>query len=130
MSDSSAPKRFEFTVTAESGFVAEHSDPDKNHYVFVYRIKVRNTGSESAKLLSRHWIITDSHHKMQEVRGRGVVGEQPVIKPGEVFEYTSSCPLTTAVGTMRGRYQCEGEDGTLFEAVIPEIVLSVPRVLH
>ena len=126
----SAPKQYEFTVTAESGFVAEHSDPDKNHYVFVYRIKVRNTGTASANLLSRHWIITDSHHKVQEVRGQGVVGEQPVIKPGEVFEYTSSCPLSTAVGTMRGRYECEGDDGTPFVAVVPQIVLSVPRVLH
>lgn len=129
MSDTPS-KRYEFTVMVESSFVPEQSDPDKNSYLFVYRIQIRNTGQYPAQLISRQWLITDSNQKVQEVRGLGVVGQQPTLKPGEHFEYTSTCPLSTPVGTMRGSYQCVGEDGSLFETAIPQIVLSVPRVLH
>ena len=89
-----------------------------------------NTGEMAAKVISRHWIITDSDSQIQEVRGMGVVGEQPTIRPGASYEYTSGSSLTTMVGTMRGTYQLTAEDGTKFEASIPEFTLSVPRVLH
>ncbi len=111
-------------------FVAEQSDPAADVYLFAYTIRVQNTGDIAAQLLSRHWIITDGNGKVEEVRGPGVVGEQPRLAPGEAFEYTSGCPLTTPVGTMRGSYQCTAEDGKAFEVPIPEFVLSIPRVLH
>jgi len=81
-------------------------------------------------LISRHWIITDANNKVEEVQGLGVVGEQPMLKPGEAFEYTSGCPIATPVGSMRGSYQCVAEDGTRFDAPIPEFLLSMPRTLH
>ncbi len=122
--------KYEFTVTAAPKYLAEHSDPDANQYVFAYTITVHNTGEVRAKLLSRHWVITDGEGRVEEVRGDGVVGEQPVLAPGEAFRYTSGCPLETPVGSMRGTYHCVAEDGTRFEAPIPEFVLAVPRVLH
>jgi ApaG protein len=91
---------------------------------------VRNTGEVAAKLLSRHWIITDADGDVEDVRGDGVVGEQPVLRPGEAFQYTSGCPLTTPVGSMKGTYHCVAEDGTRFDATVPEFILSMPRVLH
>jgi ApaG protein len=93
-------------------------------------VTIRNTGEVAAQLVSRHWIITDADGQIEEVRGPGVVGEQPVLKPGQSFRYTSGCPLSTPVGSMHGSYQCIAEDGTAFEATIPEFVLSVPRTLH
>jgi len=122
--------KYEFTVTAAPKYLAEHSDPDANHYVFAYTITVHNTGEVSAQLISRHWVITDGEGRVEEVRGEGVVGEQPVLAPGEAFRYTSGCPLETPVGSMRGTYHCVAEDGTRFEAEVPEFVLAVPRVLH
>ena len=122
--------RPEFTVTVVPRFMASQSDPDNDEYVFAYTVTVRNTGDITAKLVSRHWIISDANQNVEHVRGEGVVGEQPVLKPGEAFEYTSGCPLPTPVGTMRGTYQCVAEDGTRFDAEIPEFVLSVPRALH
>jgi ApaG protein len=122
--------RPEFTVSAVPRYIAAQSDPDNDQYVFAYTITVRNTGDITAKLVSRHWIITDAHQRVEHVRGDGVVGEQPILKPGEAFEYTSGCPLPTPVGTMRGTYHCVAEDGTRFEAAIPEFVLSAPRALH
>jgi len=122
--------KYEFTVTAAPKYLAEHSDPDANQYVFAYTITVHNTGEVSARLISRHWVITDGEGRVEEVRGEGVVGEQPVLAPGEAFRYTSGCPLETPVGSMRGTYHCVAEDGTRFEAAIPEFVLAVPRVLH
>jgi ApaG protein len=122
--------KYEFTVNAEPRFVPEQSDPEGGNYLFAYRITVRNTGAVTAQLLSRHWIITDAEGHVEEVRGDGVVGEQPVLRPGEAFQYTSGCPLPTPVGTMRGRYFCVAEDGTRFEVEIPQFVLSAPRVLH
>ena len=98
--------------------------------MFAYTITIRNIGAMPAQLLSRHWIITDGNNHVQEVRGPGVVGEQPLLAPGEQFEYTSGTALATPVGTMRGTYQMVAEDGTHFDAEIPEFTLSVPRVLH
>ena len=122
--------RPEFTVTVVPRYLASQSDPDNDQYVFAYTVTVRNTGDIAAKLISRHWIITDGNQNVEHVRGEGVVGEQPVLQPGEAFEYTSGCPLETPVGTMQGSYQCVAADGTKFDAVIPEFVLSMPRVLH
>jgi ApaG protein len=123
-------KKYEITVVADAAYLADQSDPSRNQYAFAYTITVTNTGSIPAQLLSRHWIITDSDHHVQEVKGLGVVGQQPRLKPGESFEYTSGASLPTAVGTMRGTYQMVAEDGHTFEADIPVFTLSVPRVLH
>ncbi|MDZ7652020.1 MAG: Co2+/Mg2+ efflux protein ApaG [Burkholderiaceae bacterium] len=122
--------KYEFTVTASPKYLAEQSDPEANQFVFAYTITVQNTGETTAKLISRHWVITDAEGKVEEVKGDGVVGEQPVLAPGEAFRYTSGCPLETPVGSMRGTYHCVAEDGTHFDAAIPEFVLAMPRVLH
>lgn len=122
--------RPEFTVTVVPRFIASQSDPDNDRYAFAYTVTVRNTGDIAAKLVSRHWIITDGNQNIEHVRGEGVVGEQPILKPGEAFEYTSGCPLETPVGTMQGAYHCVAADGTTFDAEIPEFVLSMPSALH
>lgn len=122
--------RYEIAVTAVAQYIAEQSDEAEGRYVFAYTITLRNTGSVGAKLLSRHWYITDATNQVQEVRGAGVVGEHPFLKPGESFEYTSGAAIATPVGTMRGSYRMEAEDGTQFDAPIPEFMLSMPRVLH
>jgi ApaG protein len=123
-------KRYDITVSARTEYLAEQSDEGKGRYVFAYTITIRNTGTLPAQLISRHWIITDSRGQVQEVRGLGVIGVQPLIKPGEQYEYTSGTALGTAVGTMKGSYQMVAEDGKAFDAPIPEFTLSVPRVLH
>jgi len=123
-------KKYDISVAANATYVADQSDPSRNQYVFSYKITVTNTGSVPAKLISRHWIITDGEHRVQEVKGLGVIGQQPLLKPGESFEYTSGTHLATPVGTMRGTYQMIAEDGSAFEATIPLFTLSVPRVLH
>jgi ApaG protein len=123
-------RRYEITVVPKVSFLADQSDPGKNHYVFSYTITITNTGDITAQLVSRHWIITDAEHKVQEVKGLGVVGQQPLLKPGESFEYTSGASIPTAVGTMRGTYQMRAEDGQTFDAPIPAFTLSVPRTLH
>lgn len=128
--DDSQPGKYHITVEAEAFFLPDQSDEDQDRYVFAYKIRITNTGSVPAQLISRHWIITDSESKLQEVRGLGVIGEQPRLMPGENFEYSSGASIATPVGTMRGSYQMVAEDGTQFEAPIPEFVLSVPRVLH
>ena len=122
--------KYHVKVTAQSFFPPEQSDQENDQYVFAYIISIKNVGQVPAKLISRHWIITDADNQVQEVRGMGVIGEQPVLKPGDHFEYTSGSSINTIVGTMRGAYQMLAEDGTKFEAVIPEFTLSVPRVLH
>jgi ApaG protein len=122
--------KYEFTVTASPQFIAEQSDPEADQYVFAYTITVHNTGEMTARLLSRHWVITDADGNVEEVKGDGVVGEQPLLRPGEAFRYTSGCPLETPFGSMRGTYHCVAEDGTHFDATVPEFVLSGPRVLH
>jgi len=117
-------------IVAQVKHLAEQSDEADNRFVFSYTITLTNNGDSTVQLLSRHWIITDSNNQVQEVRGQGVVGEQPVLKPGQSFEYTSGTVLSTPVGTMSGSYQMVAEDGSKFEATIPQFVLSVPRVLH
>jgi ApaG protein len=122
--------KYEVAVSSQTQYVPEQSDEQGGRYVFAYTITIRNTGSVPAQLISRHWIITDAGNQVQEVRGLGVVGAQPLLKPGESFEYTSGTAIATPVGTMRGSYQMVAEDGTRFDAAIPEFTLSVPRVLH
>ena len=117
-------------VDVETRYIEDQSNPEQNYYVFAYTITIRNKGQQSAKLLTRHWVITDSNQKIQEVRGDGVVGEQPLLMPGEQFVYTSGTMLETAVGTMKGSYQMLADDGSQFDATIDEFVLSTPRVLH
>lgn len=123
-------KRYEITVSPKVTFLPEQSDPEKNHFVFAYTITVTNTGSVTAQLVSRHWIITDADHRVQEVKGIGVVGQQPLLQPGESYEYTSGASIPTPVGTMRGTYRMRADDSHEFDAVIPPFTLSVPRVLH
>jgi ApaG protein len=125
-----ADKKYEITVTTRTTYIPEQSDANKGRYVFAYTITLKNTGSVAAQLVSRHWIITDANNQSQEVRGLGVVGEQPKLQPDESFEYTSGTAIATAVGTMRGTYQMVAEDGLQFDAAIPEFTLSIPRVLH
>ena len=123
-------KAYDIAVNAATHYLAEQSDEAAGRYLFAYTITIRNNGSVAAQLISRHWIITDSQGLVQEVRGLGVVGSQPLLQPGEQFEYTSGASIATSVGTMRGSYQMVAADGTRFEAAIPEFTLSVPRVLH
>jgi len=123
-------KRYEIEVVAKPAYLADRSDPAKSEYVFAYTITITNTGNVTAQLISRHWFITDGEHRVQEVKGLGVIGQQPVLKPGEKFEYTSGASLPTPVGTMRGSYQMVAEDGHTFDAPIPSFTLSVPRTLH
>ncbi len=123
-------KKYQISVSSQTKYVAEQSDEDNQRFVFAYTITIRNTGEAAAQLISRHWVITDAKGEKQEVRGLGVVGAQPLLKPGESFEYTSGTAIATSVGTMRGSYHMVGEDGTQFEAPIPEFTLAAPRVLH
>ena len=122
--------KYNFSVEAQPQYLPEQSDEQAARFVFAYTITIRNTGSVPAQLISRHWFITDSNNDVQEVRGLGVIGEQPSLAPGESFEYTSGAAIPTPVGTMRGSYQMLAADGTRFDAVIPEFTLSVPRILH
>lgn len=111
-------------------YIKEQSDPVNNHYVFSYTVTIRNEGEQPAKLLTRHWVITDGDGQVQEVRGDGVIGEQPHLQPGEGFQYTSGTFMNTPVGTMQGSYQMLADDGEKFDAEIPSFTLSVPNVLH
>ena len=121
---------YRITVAAQAFFLEEQSNPDRDRYVFAYTVQVLNQGNIAAKLLSRHWIITDANGKVEEVRGEGVVGEQPYLQPGEGFQYTSGTILETSVGSMKGSYQMLADDGVTFDAEIPPFVLSIPRTLH
>ena len=121
---------YEIRVDVATQYLADQSDAAANRYVFAYTITISNVGNIAAQLISRHWLITDAEGDVQEVRGLGVVGHQPLLQPGEHFEYTSGCALNTPVGTMSGSYQMTAEDGTQFDAPIAEFVLSMPRVLH
>lgn len=123
-------KKYEVTVSVQARYVEDQSAPEDSRFVFAYTVTIVNTGSVPAQLISRHWIIRDAQNAEQQVRGLGVVGQQPLLKAGESFEYTSGCALNTPVGTMRGSYQMVAEDGTQFEADIPEFTLAMPRVLH
>lgn len=126
----SSQSEYIFEVRVSTQFLDEQSDKEKGPYVFAYTIEIENVGEKTAQLLSRHWIITDAHNVVQEVKGDGVVGEQPTLRPGERFEYTSGCPLPTPVGTMKGTYTFIGEGGEQFDVPVSEFLLSMPRVLH
>jgi ApaG protein len=121
---------YQLNVGVKTQYLAEQSDPAKGNYVFTYTITIENTGTVASQLISRHWVITDANNEVQEVRGLGVVGHQPLLKPGEQFEYTSGTQMATPQGSMFGEYFCVAEDGHQFEAKIPEFVLSLPRTLH
>lgn len=117
-------------VEVDTSYIEEQSLPQQDRYVFAYTITIRNEGEVPARLLTRHWLITDANGKINEVRGEGVVGEQPYLKPGESFRYTSGTLLETPVGSMEGSYQMVGDDGEQFDAEIPPFTLSIPRTLH
>lgn len=120
----------QINVTVKTAYIEAQSAPETNRYVFAYTVTITNTGSVPARLVSRHWIITDANEKVQEVRGEGVVGEQPHLSPGASFQYTSGTMIETPVGSMSGSYQMIADDGTEFDAEIPRFVLSMPRTLH
>ena len=122
--------KYQIDIQPMPQYIPDQSDPDNGRYVFTYTITIKNIGDIGAQLVSRHWIITDANNDVQEVRGLGVVGKQPLLQPGESFEYTSGSVLTTPIGTMKGAYQMVAEDGTHFSAEIPEFVLASPRALH
>lgn len=126
----SSAKHYECTVTVETVFIPEQSDVERNRYAFAYHVKIINTGNVPAQLISRHWIITEANGEEQEVKGLGVVGEQPLLSPNEHFEYTSGTVINTPMGEMRGTYQMVAEDGASFEAIVNTFVLAMPRVLH
>lgn len=117
-------------VDVETLYVESESDPDKMRFVFAYTITIKNDGEVPARLMTRHWVIRDANGKVQEVQGEGVVGEQPHLKPGEGFQYTSSTMLETSMGTMGGTYQMVTDDGAEFNALIEEFLLTTPRTLH
>jgi ApaG protein len=123
-------QKYHVRVAAQSFYIEEQSVPEQGRYVFAYTITIRNEGAMPARLLSRHWIITNSNGKVEEVRGEGVVGEQPYLRPGEGFQYTSGAVIETPVGSMQGSYQMMADDGVAFEARIPIFTLSAPRTLH
>lgn len=127
MSDS---KLQDIQVTVNTAYIASSSEPEAARYVFAYSITIKNTGNIEAQLLSRHWIITDSNGKIQEVQGEGVIGEKPHIKPGESFQYTSGAIIETSIGAMHGSYHMLDSDGEKFTATIPPFSLSTPRTLH
>jgi ApaG protein len=120
----------DITIEVATDYVDDQSEPDVDRYVFAYTITIANEGDIAAKLLSRHWVITDANGKVQEVNGDGVVGEQPYLNPGEKFRYSSGAVLETPVGAMQGSYKMEADDGENFDAPIAPFTLAVPGVLH
>ncbi|MBC7575016.1 MAG: Co2+/Mg2+ efflux protein ApaG [Herminiimonas sp.] len=121
---------YELTVSVRTQYLEDQSDPDRGKYVFAYAVTIKNTGQVAAQVISRLWTITDANNHIENVRGLGVVGHQPLLQPGEQFEYTSGSSLATPQGSMTGEYFCVAEDGEQFVAKIPEFVLSLPRTLH
>ena len=121
---------YEFEIQVRTQFIREQSSPDDNRYVFAYTIRITNEGQKPAKLISRHWIITDGNGEVMEVKGAGVVGEQPHLSPGESFEYTSGTVLPTPMGSMQGTYHMRGDNGEAFDASIPPFSLIQPGQLH
>ena len=122
--------QYQIDVDVETAYIEAQSSPRDDRFVFSYTITIRNTGAVPAKLLTRHWIITDANGKIQEVHGEGVVGEKPYLKPGQAFQYTSGTLLETPVGSMHGSYQMVADDGVHFDADITPFTLSMPRTLH
>ena len=123
-------KKYEIRIEVATNYVVDQSEPDVGRYVFAYTITIENLSDVAARLLSRHWVITDANGKVQEVSGDGVVGEQPHLNPGESFRYSSGAVLETPVGAMQGSYRMEADNGTNFEAPIPPFTLAGPGVLH
>lgn len=117
-------------VEVKPQYLEAQSAPEQNRFVFAYTITITNVGSVPARLLTRHWLITDANGKVQEVNGEGVVGEHPHLNPGDSFRYTSAAMIETPVGVMRGKYQMVSDDGESFSAPIPQFTLSIPRTLH
>jgi len=124
------PTTPKINVSVDTSYLESQSDSEDDRYVFAYTVTIQNHGTIPAKLMTRHWIITDANGKTQEVKGQGVVGEQPHLKPGEGFQYTSGTMLETPVGTMHGSYQMVTDEGVEFEANIDLFTLSAPRILH
>jgi ApaG protein len=123
-------KKYAFKVTVQTAYLSDQSEPEDNKYAFAYTVTISNVGNISAQLISRHWIITDANNHVQEVKGLGVVGAQPLLAPGQQFEYTSGTLLATPVGAMRGSYKIVAEDGNFFDAVIEPFTLAVPKLLN
>ena len=123
-------EKYNIRVTVDTVYVEDQSVPETNRYVFAYTITIENSGSITARLLNRHWIITDASGQVQEVKGEGVVGEQPILQPGGTFRYTSAAMIETPVGTMTGSYEMVADDGVRFDAEIPAFKLSAPNLLH
>lgn len=121
---------YQFRIDVATRYLDDQSEPEQDRYVFAYTIHIRNSGKVPARLLGRHWVITDANGQVQEVAGEGVVGEQPWLRPGDDFTYTSGAVLETNLGTMEGSYDMLADDGTRFAAAIPAFTLSVPRTLH
>jgi ApaG protein len=120
----------EFTCSVSVRHLPEQSEPDNGAYAFAYTITIRNTGTVTAQLIARHWVITDARGHTEEVRGLAVVGQQPLLKPGERFEYTSWTRIATPQGSMRGTFMCMTEDAKPFDTPVPEFGLSLPSALH
>ena len=127
---SNLSNNYDLNVGVKTEFLAEQSDPSRNRYVFAYKITITNSGIQSAQLMSRKWIITDGDGKIQEVSGEGIVGQQPIIEPGQQHQYTSGTVLETKVGSMSGSYSMIAADGHEFSALIPSFTLSYPNALH
>ncbi|TXI17093.1 MAG: Co2+/Mg2+ efflux protein ApaG [Nitrosomonas sp.] len=123
-------KKYEIDISINTIYLPEQSDEATDRHVFAYTITIANIGTVATQLISRHWIINNGDGTVQEVRGLGVVGEQPLLKPGDSFEYTSGTVISTPVGSMKGSYQMAAEDGVHFDVAIPEFILSAPRILH
>ncbi len=123
-------KKYEINIAVRTIYLPDQSDETADRYVFAYTITITNIGMVAAQLISRHWIILDGGNDVQEIRGLGVVGEQPLLKPGDSFEYTSGTAISSPVGSMKGSYQMVAEDGCRFDITIPEFTLSIPRILH
>jgi ApaG protein len=130
MSESTTSQDNHVVVDVETNYIEAQSAPEQNRYVFSYTVTIRNTGQQAARLLTRHWIINDANGNVQEVHGEGVVGEQPYLRPGESFQYTSGTVIETPVGSMEGSYQMVDDEGTPFDAPIPAFTLSLPNALH
>lgn len=119
--------KYQFTVEASPQYIAEQSAPQQAIYSFAYTVTVHNTGEVAAQLIARHWIITDGNGHTEEIKGLGVVGQQPLLRPGESFQYSSGCRLRTTSGAMRGSYFCVAEDGARFEVEIPAFILDADQ---
>ena len=128
--DERSPAAHQIRVDVKTDYLPEQSEPEERRFVFSYTITIRNEGTQAAQLVSRHWLITDSNGKTQEVRGKGVVGEQPHLRPGQSFRYSSGAIIETPVGTMQGSYQMRSDEGLTFDAPIPAFRLAMPGIVH